>query len=156
MRYFELDKNSFSRYLGRTVCMFLELEHSNFPQIFRLVNNTKAIEVDGKTFEPFPFDIILPSQTEQQGTQIVLSNINNYIANEIKKVVNSNEDIHLQLYIGNIETQEVELYDKGHFIVTEPVITPESVTATVNIDHCLDYNLGTIRFNRQLFPNLYL
>ncbi len=156
MTRFELDKNSFSRYLGRTVKMLIELNHSAFEEPFYFINDTKALTIDGNTYQPYPFDIILPAQSETQGTQIVLSNVQNLAANEIRKTINSNENINLDLYIVNIETDVAEKYPAGLFEVFDANITPESITATINIRHNLDINLSTICYYRQTFPNLYL
>lgn len=156
MTRFELDKNSYSRYLGRNVKMVIELSHSFFSQPFYFINDTKALKIDEKTYEPYPFDIILPSQTETQGTQIVLSNVQNLAANEIRKTINSNENINIDLYIVNIETEISEKYPAGLFELFEVQITPESITGTINIRHNLDINISTINYYRQVFPNLFL
>lgn len=155
-RFFELDKNSFSRYLGRNVNFLVELSHSEWDRTYNLINDTKSLELDGVTYEPYPFDLTMPSQTEQQGTQIVLSNVNNIAANLIKQTVNSNENILLQLYLVNRELETAEKFDKGQFEVFSPQITNEAVTATINLRHSFDINCGSIRYNKQLFPNLYL
>lgn len=155
-RFFELDKNSFSRYLGRNVNLLIELSHSAWDKTFYLINDTQSLELDGSTYEPYPFDLTMPSQTEQQGTQIVLSNINNVAANLIKSTVNTNENILMRLYLVNRELETAEKFDKGEFEIFNPQITNESITATINLRHSFDINCGSIRYNRQLFPNLYL
>lgn len=155
-RFFELDKNSFSRYLGRNVNLLIELSHSAWDKTFYLINDTQPLELDGSTYEPYPFDLTMPSQTEQQGTQIVLSNINNVAANLIKSTVNTNENILMRLYLANRELETAEKFDKGEFEIFNPQITNESITATINLRHSFDINCGSIRYNRQLFPNLYL
>ena len=155
-RFFELDKNSFSRYLGRNVNLLIELSHSAWDKTFYLINDTQSLELDGSTYEPYPFDLTMPSQTEQQGTQIVLSNINNAAANLIKSTVNTNENILMRLYLVNRELETAEKFDKGEFEIFNPQITNESITATINLRHSFDINCGSIRYNRQLFPNLYL
>lgn len=155
-RFFELDKNSFSRYLGRNVNLLIELSHSAWDKTFYLINDTQSLELDGITYEPYPFDLTMPSQTEQQGTQIVLSNINNVAANLIKSTVNTNENILMRLYLVNRELETAEKFDKGEFEIFNPQITNESITATINLRHSFDINCGSIRYNRQLFPNLYL
>lgn len=155
-RFFELDKNSFSRYLGRGVCFLIELFHSEWSETYYLCNNTKEVTINGQTYQPFPFDIVMPSQTEQQGTQIVVSNIQNLAANLIQKTVNSNENIVMQLYIANIETETAEKFDKGEFEIFNPQITNETIQANINLRHSFDINCGSMRYNRQLFPNLFL
>ena len=156
MTRFELDKNSYSRYLGRTVKMLIELSHSMFETPFYFINDTKPLELENKTYQPYPFDIILPSQTETQGTQLVLSNVQNLAANEIRKTIESNENIFIDLYIVNIETETAEKYPAGLFVLFGVQITPESITGTINIRHNLDVNMGTINYYRQTFPNLFL
>lgn len=155
-RFFELDKNSFSRYLGRGVCFLIELSHSSWEQVYYLTNNTKKVELGGKTYEPYPFDIVLPSQTEQQGTQIVLSNVHNLAANLINQTVNSNENIKMQLYLANVENDVAEKFNKGTFEIFSPQITSEAVSANINLRHSFNVNCGSKRYNRQLFPNLYM
>lgn len=155
-RFFELDKNSYSRYLGRNIKFIIELSHSAWEQEYYLINDTEPLTLDDKTYEPFPFDITMPSQTEKQGTQIVISNVQNLVANLINQTVQSNENIVLQLYLVNRESTTAEKYDKGQFEIFNPTITNEMITATLNLRHSFDINCGSIRYNRQLFPNLYL
>ncbi len=155
-RFFELDKNSFSRYLGRSINLCIELSHSAWNETYYLINDTKPLELDGVIYQPYPFDLVMPSQTEQQGTQIVISNIQNLAANLIKQTINSNENIVLQLYLVNRETETAEKFDKGTFEIYAPQITNEMIQANINLRHSFDINCGSMRYNRQLFPNLFL
>ncbi len=155
-RFFELDKNSYSRYLGRNVNFLIELSHSVWNQTYYLINDTKSLELDGITYEPYPFDLTMPSQTEQQGTQIILSNVQNVAGNLIKETINTNENITMQLYLVNRELETAEKYDKGLFEIFEPQITNEAISANINLRHSFNVNCGSIRYNKQLFPNLYL
>lgn len=155
-RFFELDKNSYSRFLGRNVNFLIELSHSTWDKTYYLINDTKPLEIDGNTYEPYPFDLTMPSQTEQQGTQIILSNVQNLAANLINQTVNSNENIVLHLYLVNRETDTAEKFDEGQFEIFAPKVTNELVSATLNLRHSFDINCGSLRYNRQLFPNLFL
>lgn len=155
-RFFELEKNSFSRYLGRNVRFLIELSHSTWDKTYYLINDTRSLTIDGHTYEPYPFDLTLPSQTEQQGTKIVFSNIQNLAAELIRQTIDSNENISLQLYLVNIETETAEKFDKGLFEIFSPQIVNENVTAAINLRHSFEVNCGSIRYNRQLFPNLFL
>ena len=110
-RFFELDKNSFSRYLGRGLCLLVEISHSQLPQTYYLINNIKDVNIDGQVYHAYPFDVILPSQTEQSGTKITLSNINNTISKELAAIVDSNENVIVQLYIANIEDNANEILE---------------------------------------------
>ncbi|MDR1169077.1 MAG: DUF1833 domain-containing protein [Heliobacteriaceae bacterium] len=155
MSRFELDKNAFSRGLGRSINMLIEVSHSLFDETFYFINDTKPLTVDTQTYQPFPFDIRLPNQTETQGTQIVIANVNNLVSNELRKTISSNENILLYLKLANIEKEEAETYECGEFELTGLSITNEAVSAQLNIRNCFEINAGTIRYNRQLFANIY-
>lgn len=156
MSRFEFDKNSYSRYLGRNFRMLIELTHSAFDSPFYFINDTKPLEIDNITYQPYPFDIILPSQTEMQGTQVVLSNVQNLAANEIKKTIYTNENVQLNLFFVNIETVAAEKYNAGLYELDSVQITNESITGVINIRHNLNINIGSIRYYKELFPNLFL
>ena len=49
-----------------------------------------------------------------------------------------------------------EKFDKGLFEIFNPQITNEIVTANINLRHSFDINCGSMRYNKQLFPNLFL
>lgn len=152
-RFFELDKNSFSRSLGRGVFMLLELSHSKFDETYYLINDTKELTIDGHTYLPFAFDITIPSQTEQDGTTFVFSNVNNTVANILTKAID-NENITMQIYLCNREENTADKIDFGLYEITEPSITSETAQAKINVRHSLDYNIGTITYNKNIFPNL--
>lgn len=155
-RFFELDKNSFSRYLGRSIVILLELSHSEFEQTYYLINDTRALTIEDITYQPFPFDITLPSQTEQDGTTFTFSNINNYVANILSSVISNNENILMQIYLCNRESEVADKIDFGLYEIFEPTISNDVATAKINIRHSLNYNIGTITYNKNLFQNLFL
>jgi len=154
-RYFELDKNAFTRTLNRVYCWAIELSHSQFEETYYLVNNNETVTIDGKTYQPFPFNFIPPAQTEQEGTKITMSNINNAVAKQMNEVVMSNENIQIDVYGLNIETDDVEYFPSGLFELKDITMDNENVTGTINIRSCLDINLGSMRYTKQNFPNLY-
>lgn len=156
MNRFELDKNAFSRGLGRSVNMLLEISHSKFSETFYFINDTKSIVIDGKIYQPYPFDVTLPNQGETQGTSIAISNINNIAANEIRKTICSDENIIIDLKLVNIENEMVETYDCGEFELLNLSITQELIKGNLNIRNCFDVNAGSIRYCKRLFPNLFL
>lgn len=155
----ELIKSAFSRSLGRSVKVMVQLSHSQFSQTYRIIDNTEAVTVDGDTFEPYPFGFVANSQGETQGAKLVLSNIDRRIASEIRAATD-NENIVCQVWICQLEKQNgtvnAERYDAGTFEVYSPVVTKDATTLTLNLRISIEFNLGTIRYNPTLFPNLYL
>jgi hypothetical protein len=152
---FEMDKNSYSRYLGRGFNLAIEISHSEL-DTFYLINDITDITIDSQEYQAFPFDIVLPSQNEKQGTQLIMSNINQLVTNELINIVTSNENMIVKVYIVNVESETAEKYDKGTFEIMSAEVTQEQVNFSINLRHSLDYNVGTKRYNQQLFGNLFL
>lgn len=155
-RFFESDKNALCRQVGRVVTWAVELSHSLFTETYYLINDTQEATYNGHTFQPYPFNVIIPAQTEQDGTQIVLSNIQNLISSPISKIVTSNENIMIKLYCVSIETNVNEFDFKGEYEIISAVCTNDSVTGQITIRNCLDINIGKFRYNKTNFPNLQL
>ena len=158
MANLELIKSAFSRDLGRSIKILAEFSHSQFDETFRIVDNTEAITIDGDTFSPYPFKFIQNSQGETQGATLALSNVDRNIARQIKKAT-TNENIVCKIWICQIEKDDVlnvERYESGTFEVFSPVITKEATAINLNLRVSIEYNVGTVRYNTNLFPNLYL
>ena len=155
----EMIKSAFSRKLGRSVKFLVEISHPNLSKTYRIIDNTEAVTVDGDTFNPYPFKFLQNAQTETQGARLALSNVDRNLANELRNATD-NENIICRIWVANVEKQgdtvNVERIDAGTFEVFSPVVTKEVTTFTLNLRVSLNYNLSTVRYNPNLFPNLYL
>lgn len=155
----ELIKSAFSRFLGRSVKVMVELSHSEFTQTYRMIDNTEEVTVDGDTFKPYAFKLINNAQGETQGARLVLSNIDRSVASEIRNAT-TNENIVCRVWIAHLEKKDgvinIERHDAGTFEVYSPVVTKDSTSMTLNLRISINYNLGTYRYTKNFFPNLYL
>ena len=78
------------------------------------------------------------------------------IGGSVAKALKShNENIIINLYCANVETQTAEKDLKGIYELENVQINSESVTGVINIRHNLDINMGLLRYNTN-FPNLSL
>lgn len=91
--------------------------------------------------------------------RLALSNVDRNLANELRNATD-NENIICRIWVANVEKQgdtvNVERIDAGTFEVFSPVVTKEVTTFTLNLRVSLNYNISTVRYNPNLFPNLYL
>lgn len=68
------------------VCM--RIMHSTFPATIRIVNNTEdVVRLDG-TYQPFPFTLVLPSDTEDEVPSVTVQfdNIDGMITDAIRNI----------------------------------------------------------------------
>jgi len=155
----EMIKSAFSRKLGRSIKVLLQFEHSGLSQTFRLVDNTEAVEYNGNTFNPYPFKFVANSQGETQGARLVLSNVDRTLANEIRNVTD-NESIICSVWVAQIEkdgdTLNVDAHPAGVFEVQGIVVKKDATSMVLNLRVSLEFNLSTVRYNPNLFPNLYI
>lgn len=164
MSEFEFKKSAYSRYLGRGIYFLLEFSHSSWSQTHRFINNNKSIEIESYTYLGLPFKLILNTQGENAGTSIGIANIDRQLTQQIKLAVKSefnNENIQCKIFLAHIERDTSgnltkEKYDRGTFEVINIEITKEQINLGINLILSLGFNIGTIRYNRNLFKNLYL
>lgn len=161
---FELNKSAYSRYLGRGLYIALEFSHPSWSQTYRLINNNKAIDIEGNTYIAFPFKVLFSTQEENAGTSISLSNIDRQVIQQLKIALQSsqkNSNIQCKVYLAHIERDTSgnlisEKYDRGTYEVVNYEITKTQVNLGINLILSLAFNIGTRRYNRNLFKNLYL
>lgn len=155
---YNLQKAIQQRYLPAGIFTLLEISHSNFDKVYNLVNNTESIEIDGTTFEPYPFNFKPKNQGDNTVSPLVLSNVDQTVVKEIMKATN-NEDVIVKVWFAIIEKLDnscfVERKSAGKFIIDNVNITNGTTSMSLDLDTSLKFNIGSIGFgNPSMFPNL--
>jgi len=155
---YNLQKAVQQRYLPAGIFTLLELSHSKFDKTYRLINNTKSIELDGLTYEPYPLDFKLKNQGDNSSNPLVLSNVDQTVVRELMKATD-NEDVKVKVMIAIIEKVDNNIFidkrDVGTFIIDNVTVTNETTSMALDLETSLKFNIGTVRFsNPVLFPNL--
>lgn len=78
-------------YAAQTSEVFLQLltvDHPDLGAPLRLVNNTESIVSDGETFEPFPFELVLPAETDTElpTVELVVDNVSRELLEEVRSI----------------------------------------------------------------------
>jgi hypothetical protein len=76
----------FAQETDEVFLMCVMIEHDDLAAPIRLVRNTEAIERGGETYLPFPFELELPSDVEDQlpHVQLVIDNVDRTIVRAIR------------------------------------------------------------------------
>lgn len=76
-----------SRETDEVFLVTMRISHSSFPTI-RIVNNTQSITKSDGIYQPFPFSIVLPNDTEEQvpQMQVQFDNIDEMITDAVRTV----------------------------------------------------------------------
>lgn len=159
---YNLQKAIQQRYLPAGIYTLLELSHSKFDKTYRLVNDTRSIDVniDGQdlTFEPYPFNFKPKNQGDNTTNPLVLSNVDQTVVTELLKAT-EDEDVVVRVWLAIVEELDgkcfIEYRTAGKFIIDNVNITNATTSLSLDLDTSLKFNIGTLRFdNPNLFPNL--
>lgn len=131
----------------------LTLTHPSFGNLY-FVNNTESVISNGITFEPFPFELVLPADDGEAIKDIKLSldnaslelidelrSITDYIWVNLKLVLASNPDL-VELELGELKINYIE-YDAS------------TITANLVMDNFLGTDLSSEKYTPSLYPGLF-
>lgn len=156
---FELIKSAYSRYLGRFEFFLLELDHPNWAQTYFFINNNEPLTIEGQEYTGLPFAFTLNTQGETSGSTLSIANIDRQIAQKLKEAI-GNDDLTCKVSLCHFENADgvvkTDVEFKGEFLVVNTQINIEQIDLALNLRISLDFNVSTIRYNKQRFPNIYL
>jgi len=134
--------------------MLLTLNHSSFPEPFRLVNNTVDVVSRGDIFTAYPFDFVLPVDDGETIRQVSLTmdNISLELITEIRKITSpmsvklemvvASVPDSVQIELDNLELRNIQ-YDKN------------KIKGTVLMDDFLSTSLDAEKYAPSTFPGLF-
>lgn len=73
---------------SQVLLRLLTIEHDDLGTPLRLVDNTEAIVSDGETFQPFPFVMALPAETENElpTVELIVDNVSRELLEEVRSI----------------------------------------------------------------------
>ena len=156
---FEFLKSAYSRSLGRYEFFLLEFNHPDWDKTWYFVNNNVPVTVDGQEYLGLPFKFVLNTQGETSGSAVAIANVDRRITQYLKQAI-GNDDLTCKISLVHYENAggvvKTDTEFKGEFLVTNTQIGIEQIDLSLNLRISLDFNLSTIRYNKQRFSNIYL
>lgn len=141
----------------------IKLSHSSWSKDYYLINNTEAITYNGQEYLSFPFAITITPKGELSGASISFLNVDRQIAELLNTAVSTdaNESIEMVHKRVTIENDAGDLtvgneQEQGTFELQSPTVDKESITAGLGFKVSLPYNVGSLTYSKNLFPNLSL
>lgn len=155
---YNLQKAVQQKYLPAGIFTLLELSHSKFDKTYNLINNTRSVEIEGVTYEPYPLNFQQKNQGDNSSNPLVLSNVDQTVIRELVKA-KDNEDVVVKVYFAIIEELDgicfAEKKFAGKFIIDNVSVTNAITSVSLDLDTSLGFNIGSIRFDNPVdFPNL--
>lgn len=73
---------------SEVLLQLLTIDHADLGAPLRLVNNTEAIVSDGETFQPFPFSLVLPAESDSElpTVELVVDNVSRELLEEVRAI----------------------------------------------------------------------
>lgn len=131
-------------YAAQTAEVFLQLltiEHDDLVAPIRLVDNTEAIVSAGETFDPFPFRIVLPAETDTElpTVELVVDNVSRELLEEVRSI-STPFTVTLEIVLAS----DPDTVEAGPFLF-------ESRSASYDVQ-TLRFELGAETFMTEPFP----
>jgi len=144
----------FAQETGEVFLILLEILHADLPAPIRVVNNSVSIVSGGDTYLPFPFEIDLPSDTDDVITtaRLTISNVDRQIVSAVRSITTSPIATITIVLASSPDTVEVGPYE---FTLSDVTYDADKVTGTLTFDDALDLRIPADRFRPSLFPGLF-
>jgi len=135
----------------------LELDHSTFSQTVRLVNNEEAVVYGGNTYNPFPFEISLPSDSEGELPVLdwAASNVSRELVPELRGAAAAAG--YIQARVAWLRANDPTNLEVG-WLDLEIRNIPYSTTTlsgTMSVEPLLDQKFGFKKFDPTVAPGLF-
>lgn len=146
----------FAQQTGEVFVVLLELEHPNFAGIIRVCSNDLPIASRGNTYVPFPFEIILPDESEDSAPRVTLriDNVDRRIVSELRSVV-STVPVTIRLFIVLASSPDTLEVGPMEFSLRDVEFTATTVEGTLLYEDVLNESFPADSFSPARFPALF-
>lgn len=146
--------------------VFLDIRHPSLGDVIRVVSNSQNIDINGKLYQAFQFDIKILSDTEQTAkSQITVQNVDRVIGQALLDAVNP-PVVDLTIYSSArfdesvvphtaIDNPPQFEYQALNLFLTETTIDGNSVTGTLRSWDYMQESYPGIRATEENCPGLF-
>ncbi|RJP21681.1 MAG: DUF1833 domain-containing protein [Deltaproteobacteria bacterium] len=146
----------FAQQTSEVFVILLELEHPNFAGIIRVCSNDLSVSHRGNTFVPFPFEIILPDETDDSPPRVTLriDNVDRRIVSELRSVV-TGVPVKVRLYVVLASSPDTVEVGPMEFSLRDVEFTATTVEGTLLYEDVLNESYPADSFTPARFPALF-
>lgn len=133
--------------------VLLTLDHETFTSPVRVVNNTVAISSNGNVFQPYPFEVEFPSETDRiQEARVRIDNVNRLVIEKVRTIQSPAEATFQIVLASDPDTIEQEY---GPLQVLNADISLQTVTFSIGAEPVAYEQFPPARYTPQVAPGLF-
>lgn len=131
------------------------LTHHTWVEPIYLVNNTEAIVSNGNTFDPFPVNIILPTDDGEtvRSAKITLDNVSRELIDEIRTITDDSIGVKIEMVLVSAP-DDIEI-EVSEMRLTSVQYNEKQMTATLAMDDFLNLEITGEKYTPSLYPGLF-
>ena len=145
----------YSQSTDEAFLLLLTITHSTFTTL-RLVNNTENITSNGKTFEAYPFAIVLPDDTPERAPRasLVFGNVTRELIGELRTLTGK-ERIKIRIDVIMASDPDTLLVTHDDFSLRNVNYDEQSIKGELTLEDFLGEQFPGDRFSPAHFPALF-
>jgi len=135
--------------------MLLEVSARSFPEVLRIVNDTRDWISNGVTYTGVQFGFKLPDDVSGQAprAQLVLSNVGRAITEDLERL-GPGELVTARLMI--TDRADPDVIEQDHYLpMTSVSVNPQTATSACGVDFLTRQQAVRVRFNPHSAPGLF-
>ena len=136
--------------------VLMDIVHPSFTTV-RIVNNTENITSNGKTYTAFPFNVILPPDTEefQPKLQVGVVNVTRLLIDEVRTIAGSDQRATATITVIEASDPDTALATYSNFEVVNLRYDANEMSFDLIIDTFLTEPFPAGSFTPSTFPGLF-
>lgn len=145
----------FAQQTGEVFVVLLDLEHPAFTSPVRVCSDNRRVVSGGYAYDPFPFDITLPDETEDSPPRVSLriDNVDRRIVSEIRRVSGAPVRVVVRVVLASSpDTVEAGPFE---FALRDVTYDEQAVEGTLMYEDLLNEPFPADSFTPARFPSLF-
>lgn len=146
---------AFAQETGEAFIVLLELEHPQFAGIIRVCSNNVGVYSGGNLYQPFPFEVNLPDDTEDAVPRVTLKidNIDRRIMAEVRAITSGAVTVRMSVVLAS----SPDVIEVGPLTFTLRDVTYDAMTieGALVYEDVLNEAFPSGEFSQSRFPGLF-
>jgi hypothetical protein len=146
----------FAQQTAEVFVVLLDLEHPNFAGTIRVCSNDIPVSSRGNLYVPFPFDVILPDESDDAVPRVTLriDNVDRRIVSELRSVV-TNVPVTVRMTVVLASSPDTIEVGPMEFSLRDVEYTATTVEGTLLYEDVLNESFPADSFTPSRFPGLF-
>jgi len=134
--------------------ILLEIDHSDLSTPIRVVNNTQAVTHGGNTYSPYPFELMLPDDSEQiKQVRITIDNVDRMLMESIRTIDQDRPTVTFKVILAS----SPDTVEAGPFecVLASVTYSLMSITGVLIYEDRLRVKVPALEFTAKDFPGVF-